>query len=277
LIQCLKDNGLTKGRIGVDQGSDVIFNVGHVVEELVPGLKVKAAYDLFREIRATKTAEEIHRIREATKVTENALSDTIKGIEYGISEKEIALIFKEAVVHQGGLPTITAIGGGPRGAFPNVEPSEREIRKGDLVRFDVGCLYEAYHADIARTAILGSPNQKQQKYHDALVAGQGSILNALKPGVVVADLFEKGVMETKKSGIPHYQRHHCGHGNGIEGYDLPLISAGNQSKLEKGMVLCIEMPYYEFGFGGLHIEDIVEITLDGYKRITQLKRELFIV
>jgi len=197
--------------------------------------------------------------------------------ENGLSEKEIALIFKEAVVHQGGLPTITAIGGGPRGAFPNVEPSERKIRKGDLVRFDVGCLYEAYHADIARTAVSGSPNPKQQKYHDALVAGQDRILNGLKPGVVIADLFEKGVMETRKSGIPHYRRHHCGHGNGIEGYDLPLISADNQSELEKGMVLCVEMPYYEFGFGGLHIEDIVEITSDGYQRISQLERKLFVV
>jgi Xaa-Pro aminopeptidase len=276
LIQCLKDNGIHQGRIGVDQGSDVVF-LGNALEKHLPGLKTKPAYDLFREIRTLKTPEEVLRIRRATEVAENALSAAIQAIGEGVSEKELDLIFKEAVVRQGGIPTLACIGSGPRGAFPNVEPSQRRISKGDLVRFDVGCLFQAYHTDIARTAVLGPPNGKQKNYHDALVAGQGRILEALKPGARISDLFMMGMTETKEKGIPHYQRHHLGHGTGIEGYDLPIIGPDHVSELEQGMVLCVETPYYEPGFGGLQIEDIVEITAGGCQRLTRLERKLFIV
>jgi len=276
LVQCLKDNGVQRGRIGVDQGSDVVF-LGDLLEKQIPTLQTKPAYDIFREIRTIKTPEEVRRIRQATEVVEQALSAALGVTAEGISEKEIDLVFKESVIRQGGFPTLSCIGSGFRGAFPNVEPSDRKARKGDLVRFDVGCIYQAYHADIARTAVLGQPDPKQIKYHEALVAGQGRILEALKPGLVIADLFQMAMAETKEKGIPHYRRHHLGHGTGIEGYDLPLITPGNPVKLEPGMVFCVETPYYEPGFGGLQVEDIMEITDDGARRLTQLERRLFIL
>lgn len=276
LLACLEDHGLTKGRIGVDQGSDTTF-LGHKLEMEMVGLKTVPAYDLFREIRLIKSPEEILRIQKATRVAESALSEAISAIRQDTTEKELDRIFKEAVVRQGGLPTLSCIGSGPRGAFPNVEPSERKIHRGDIVRFDVGCIFDAYHADIARTAILGPPDSKQKKYHEALMAGQGRMLEALKPGVVIGDLFQLGMKEARQEGIPHYERHHLGHGTGIEGYDLPVITAGNPLKLEAGMVFCVETPYYEPGFAGLQIEDIMEITGNGSNRLTQMERKLFVV
>ncbi len=276
LIHCLKENGVHQGKIGVDQGSDVVF-LGEVLEKRLPGIKTQPAYDLFREIRLLKTPEEVLRIQKATEVAENALSAAIRAIQEGARERDLDLVFQESVVHQGGLPTLSCIGSGPRGAFPNVEPSERKIRRGDLIRFDVGCIFDAYHTDIARTAVLGPPNPKQQRYHEALVAGQGRILENLKPGALISGLFQMGMEEARVNGIPHYQRHHLGHGTGIEGYDLPLLTAGSQVRLEPGMVLCVETPYYEPGFGGVQIEDIMEITPDGARRLTRMERRLFVV
>lgn len=85
------------------------------------------------------------------------------------------------------------------------------------------------------------------------------------------------VATTRRRGIRHYQRHHLGHGNGLEGYEHPLVSPGSSMKLEPGMVICIESPYYEPGFGGIQIEDIVKITEDGYRRLTQIERKLFVI
>jgi Xaa-Pro dipeptidase len=72
------------------------------------------------------------------------------------------------------------------------------------VRFDVGCIFDAYRADIAQTAVLGPPDLKEKNHHDALVAGQGRMLEALKPGVTIGDLFQMGMKEVKEKGIPHY-------------------------------------------------------------------------
>ncbi len=276
LVECLEGRGLAKGSIGVDQGADTVF-LPEALGDRLPALKTKPAYGIFKDIRAVKTDEEISRIRATARITEEALTGAIHAIGEGVSEHDLAAVFKESIVARGGIPSLVFIGAGPHGAFPNAEPSGREIGRGDAVRFDVGCILEAYHSDMARTAVIGPPSPKLKKYHDALMAGQGKILEALKPGAKMADLFELGVSETKNKGIPHYQRHHCGHGSGIEGYDLPLITPNNQSLLEPGMVLCVETPYYEPGFGGLQIEDIVVITSDGYERITEMERKLFVV
>jgi Xaa-Pro dipeptidase len=276
LIHCLKENGLQKGKIGVDQGGDVAFIGGSLAKEL-PGLETIPAYDIFRQIRLIKTREEVRRIREATRVTERALEKAIQAIREGVSEKELGLIFKESVVHQGGLPTLSWIGTGPRGALPNAEPSDHKVHKGDAVRFDVGCVFQAYHADIARTVVLGPPSAKQEKYHAALLSGESRVLEAFRPGAILGELFQKGMREVREKGIPHYERHHLGHGTGIEGYDLPMITPGNPVALEPGMVLCVETPYYEPGFGGLHVEDTIEVTPDGSRLLTQLERKLFVV
>ena len=276
LVKCLKDRGVDRGRVGVDQGSDVIF-LGDLLAKEIPGLEIKAAYDIFREIRILKTPEEVHRIQVATAVAEKALAAAIATIGEGVTEGKINGIFREIVVREGGIPTLTCVGSGPRGAFPNVEPSERRVQKGDLVRFDVGCIFDAYHTDISRTAVLGQPNPKQKKYIDALIAAQGRILESLTPGAVISDLFRMGMAEARKKGIPHYERHHLGHGTGIEGYDLPLITPNNPLRLEPGMVFCVEAPYYEPGFGGLQIEDIVEITAGGSRQLTRMDRKLFVV
>ncbi|MCX5914844.1 MAG: Xaa-Pro peptidase family protein [Deltaproteobacteria bacterium] len=276
LTQCLRENGVSRGRIGIDQGSDTVFLEKRLAKEF-PSLETVPAYDLFREIRLIKTAEEAERIQEATRVAENALTEALTAIREGITEKQLDLVFKAAVIRQGGLPTLSCIGSGPRGAFPNVEPSEKKIEKGETIRFDVGCIYNAYHADIARTAVLGSPNLKQKRYHEALLTGQGRILENLKPGVPIGDLFQMGMQAAREKGITHYERHHLGHGTGIEGYDLPLITPKNSLKLEAGMVFCVETPYYEPGFGGLQIEDIMEVTSSGARRLTQMERKLFIV
>jgi Xaa-Pro aminopeptidase len=276
LLACLKGRGLARGCVGIDEGGDTIF-LPQRLEERLPGLKTQPAYATFKEIRAVKTQAEIARIRTAVKITEEALKRAIDAIGEGVSEKKLAIVFKESIVSQSGIPSLVFIGAGPHGAFPNAEPSARKIHKGDAIRFDVGCILAAYHSDIARTAVLGFPSPKLQKYYNALLIGQGRILDSLRPGVKMGDLFELGLLETRKNGIPHYERHHCGHGNGIEGYDLPLITPNNESLLEPGMVLCVETPYYEPGFAGLQVEDVVVITSDGYERITQMDRGLFVV
>ena len=276
LTQCLKENGGSQGRIGVDQGSDVVFLEKKLIKEF-PKLETVPAYDLFREIRLIKTAEETQRIQEATRVAENALTETLAAIREGITEKQLDLVFKGAVIRQGGVPTLSCIGAGPRGSFPNVEPSEKKVQKGETIRFDVGCIYNAYHADIARTAVLGSPDPKQRRLYEALLSGQGRIIENLKPGVPIADLFQMGMQAARENGIPHYERHHLGHGTGIEGYDLPLITPKNSLKLEAGMVFCVETPYYEPGFAGLQVEDIMEVTPTGSQRLTRMERKLFVV
>jgi Xaa-Pro aminopeptidase len=43
------------------------------------------------------------------------------------------------------------------------------------------------------------------------------------------------------------------------------------------MVMCIETPYYELGFAGLQVEDMVRVTKDGAESLMSLPTSLRIV
>ena len=85
------------------------------------------------------------------------------------------------------------------------------------------------------------------------------------------------VENVRKAGIPHYERNHVGHGIGIECYDLPNITALSDDVLEEGMVLNVETPYYELGFGGVQVEDTLLVTKSGFQKLTRNDRDLFIL
>jgi Xaa-Pro aminopeptidase len=68
-----------------------------------------------------------------------------------------------------------------------------------------------------------------------------------------------------------------GHGIGLDGYDAPNLTASSAEVLEEGMVLSVETPYYELGFGGLQVEDMVVVTRTGLESLMTTDNDLRIV
>ena len=239
--------------------------------------QLRDAADLFRSVRRIKTEDEVHSIEKATLITEDAVFATLDQVRAGMTEREMVRLFEQQEIDSGGRPWFTVITFGERAAYADAPPTSRSLGQGDVIRFDVGCVYQGYHSDIARTAVFGTPTAKMKEYYHAILTGEERGLEAMRPGVPLHDVFHRAVEAVRSEGIPHYERHHCGHGIGLEVYDPPLIGPRDQSVLEEGMVLCVETPYYEIGWGGLQIEDTVVITKDGPRIFNQRSRELQIV
>ena len=161
--------------------------------------------------------------------------------------------------------------------MPNVQPSDRKLEDGDIIRFDVGGRYKHYRADIARNAVLGEPNKKVRTYYEALWKGVQRGTEMLKPGVRAADVFDAVVETVRREGIPHYARTHVDHGIGLDGYDLPQLTPDSKDVLEEGMVLCVETPYYELGFGGLQVENMVAVGPDGPQSLMKTNGKLRVI
>jgi Xaa-Pro aminopeptidase len=141
----------------------------------------------------------------------------------------------------------------------------------------VGCEYNGYVADIARTACVGEPNELQSRRWQAVLAGQVAALEAILPGVPASEIYRIGMDAARNAGLPEIKRKHIGHGIGIDMYEQPSISPHETLILQQGMVFELEVLFYEFGFGSTQVEDTIHITSDGYERFTTLPHELFIV
>jgi len=116
-----------------------------------------------------------------------------------------------------------------------------------------------------------------EKYWKAIFLGEQAAIGMVEPGVDVSKMFDMAMETVRENGIPHYMRHHTGHGWGVDGYDPPLISPGNHTPLEEGMVICIETPYYEVGWGGLLHEDKIVVTGSGCWFLSTHEEEMRVV
>jgi Xaa-Pro aminopeptidase len=208
-------------------------------------------------------------MQKSITTTESAIKTTRGEIKEGITEREIFSIYSQEVIKRGGIPSLNCVGVNEHSGFANAQVTDRKVKKGGIIRFDVGCTYQHYHSDTARIAILGEPTTKQLEYYDAVRKGTDAGIKFMKPGVVASDVYKVVMEAVHNNGIPHYQRHHVGHGIGIEVYDPPLVTPTAEVVLEENMIFCIETPYYEFGFGGLQVEETVRVTKDGTQVLSE--------
>jgi Xaa-Pro aminopeptidase len=275
LAQVLGELGVQGKRIGVDEAGVFPATWQRLTERL--GGTIVPAYAHFRTARMVKSPEEVRRLERAALIAEDGVSAVLGMLKAGVTEREAALVYEQEVVRRGAQPFFTVITMGERAALADVYASERALAPGDLVRFDLGCVYRGYRSDISRTAVLGRPSDKQRRYYDAVRDGERAAIAAMKPGVPISRIFDVGVRATREAGLSHYERHHVGHGIGLEPYDPPTINAATATALEPGMVFCVETPYYEHGWGGVQVEDAVEITATGARQLTRSSQELHIL
>jgi Xaa-Pro dipeptidase len=276
LVSAIKDRGMESATIGVDEIGIIPQYMDKLVAAL-PKAKIKRAAETFRFVRTVKTADEVKRLRRSANVAEMSIDAALAVAKVGATERQLANAFHGKTIMEGGMPVLGVICTGPRSALSSGQPTERKLEHGDVIRFDVGGRVDHYRADISRIAVLGEASEKVKAYHRGIRAGLLRGHELIKPGVKVADVFNAVVETVRRNGIPHYKRNHVGHGIGLDGYDAPNITPGSSEVFEEGMVICCETPYYEMGFAGLQVEDMLHVTKDGVVSLMSTSSELRIV
>lgn len=269
----LKKLGLDNRRIGLDESNFFPKLYDRFINN-VQAAEFLDSYEIFREIRMVKTPAEIEILEQAVRITEKALRKSLALAKDGISEKDFQNVFESTILENGGAPLFSCIYFGEQSFYGQLQPSpDKRLTANSLIRYDVGCRYEWYFSDIARTAFFGEPTDKHKDRYQAILEAQKAALSITKPGIKASELFKTAIEEAKKR-IPNYRRTHIGHGIGLELYEPPVISAAVDIILEEGMVLNVEPPYYELGLGGFQVEDTVVVTDKGFRFLTTLDRDL---
>jgi Xaa-Pro dipeptidase len=261
-----------RGRIAID--GRVSAEVARDLEPALGRDRIVLGGDAWQRARQVKDDDEVAALRRVNAVAEAALAAGLATLEEGTTERDLVGTVRLHMVEAGARPLLGSIGFGERGALVDFAPSDRPLRAGDAVRMDVGCVLDGYHADLARTAVLGDPPNWLAEAHAALVAGEDAALDALRAGVAASEIFAVAVAATRATGLPDYQRTHCGHGIGLEMYEPALIAAHVDEPIPAGATCCVETPLYLIGRAGIQIEDAVVVTATGHERLGSLPREL---
>ncbi|MGH3134343.1 MAG: M24 family metallopeptidase, partial [Gaiellaceae bacterium] len=273
VVAYLEHAGLAGGTLAIDVAAFPRLTAS------LPGADVRFLPELVRQVRMVKTRKEQERLRKAATIAEDAIAETVEALRVGVTQRELAHVFSASVAAAGGRIRMDNVSLGRSTAFGNANVPDDRLEVGSVVRFDVGAVVDGYASDLSRCFGFGTVDGKTESYYRALLAGQQAALEVVRPGVSASALFHVAVETVRNEGIPHYERTNVGHGIGLfgDGYDPPLLAPDDATRLEAGMVLCVETPYYELGFGGLQVEDMALVTDSGYERLTRLPRELRVV
>ncbi|MEL0638824.1 Xaa-Pro peptidase family protein [Marinomonas sp. TI.3.20] len=224
---------------------------------------VVPASSLIRSVRRIKTSYEVEMLTQSARINECAIKVVIDNLSEGMTEEEIRILYETEIVRQGAIPSLTmikigrfAVGG------QQTQKSHIKLKSGDLIWFDSDANYQGFWSDIARVYPYKIVTDKAIRFYSALEASMKKAVETIKPGMKASEVFHIMMSTAKDNGMEHYRRHHVGHGIGHEPYELPILSPTDETVLEEGMVISIETPYYELGFGALHIEDPIYIGRD---------------
>jgi Xaa-Pro aminopeptidase len=254
---------------------------GHAgeVAAMLDGRHTADASGWLSRVRAVKTPGELRLLRRSTHVTEEAIAAAVDTFELGVTtELDLARVIAGEMVAGGGQPRFVHVTSGPRSALADAFSQPRVVRPGELVRIDAGCTVDGYWSDSARTFVAGRADATQVTRYAALLDGLSRLVDAAVAGAETRRMFELACARVRDGGIPGYRRHHVGHGVGLEVKDAPSVTAASADRLEPAMVLSVETPFYEVGWGGMMVEDTIAVTADGPAEVfNRLPRDLRVI
>ena len=241
--------------------------------ELVP------ATDLLLELRRVKSREELEVMTAAQRIAERALEDILKEIRPGVTEREIAARLQYLMLHYGAenMSFDPIVVSGPNGSLPHGVPSEKEIRSGEFVTMDFGCIYHGYCSDMTRTVAVGSVTEEMRAVYETVLAAQQAGIAAARAGVTGKEVDGAARQVIADAGYEKYFGHGFGHGVGVEIHEEPRASSANDTPLPAGAVISAEPGIYLPGRLGVRIEDVIVLTEDGCENLTRAPKELLVL
>ena len=271
LARALKAQGITKGKVAVDDMriADFLAQTDLVDVECVPG------YGIFQLIRMVKTEQELAYQRVGGRNNGDAGLATIHAIEVGMTHKDIEQIFLMECAKRGNHVDCFIVGF-PGGGFP-----DGEMVAGKPFLIDAVSNYRGYMGDFARTFIIGEPSTEVETRRRANQLAREAVFDAIKPGVKYDTLRKIGFETMVKNGMPEHAvfvtPHSVGLQHGDNPYSLPEFGIRSfDHVLEENMVLTVDLPYLEVGFGCGHNEDLFRVTKTGYE-VLNTEEEPFIL
>lgn len=227
--------------------------------------------DLIEKMRLQKQSEEIDKIQKSVLLNEEVFQEIFKGLKPGMTEIEVALQIENTMRLKGAeRPSFdTIVASGPNSALPHAVPSHRPLKKGEPIVIDMGLILNGYCSDMTRTVVLGTPDSKTKKLFRLVRKAQKAGMAAIKAGVIAKDIDRAARQVIEKAGYGDKFGHGLGHGVGIAVHEPPSLSKRSRKKLKEGMIVTVEPGVYLPGWGGIRLENMVEVRTDGCRNFNR--------
>jgi methionyl aminopeptidase len=197
-----------------------------------------------------KTSEEIEKLRNSNQLVSKTLAEVAKFIYPGVTTERIDKIAEEFIRDNKAIPGFLGYNGYPKTLCTSVNeqvvhgiPSSYVLKEGDLLSIDCGVILENYYGDTAYSFQVGEVNKETRELMKVTKESLFLGVNQAVEGKRTGDIGFAIQSYCEKAGFS-VVREMVGHGLGKQLHEEPEVpnygNRGEGTRLQKGMVICIE-------------------------------------
>jgi Xaa-Pro aminopeptidase len=272
----LREKALDRSRIGMEFSCEfhlgMPYNDFEHLKSRLPNLHFTDAADLIWQLRMIKSEAEIDRVRAVAQITATSLKENLPLIEEGMTEREISRSVAQGLLKHGAdkFNYVSSLAGsGTYDRFCQL-PTDRKVRKGELLWCDLSAIYRDYCSDMSSFAVIGGQGDEHRKLSDLARAIHLKAVDYMRPGLRAKDVMAFIGKAYADAGHPwNFDIGRCGHGIGLELAEQPSIDANSDIELRPGMTIAFE-PAILAEKGLFNMEEDVLITEDGCEVLAEM-------
>ncbi len=194
--------------------------------------------------------EDFKGMRKAGRLASKTLDNITQYVKEGVTTDELNKICHDFIISNNAIPAPLNYNGFPKSICTSVNhvvchgiPSEKSLKKGDILNIDVTVILDGWYGDTSRMYSVGKPGVKAKKLIDVTYKCLMDSISIIRPGITLGDIGHtiQSIAESNKYSVV---KDFCGHGIGTVFHDAPEVlhfgNPGTGEVLEEGMFFTIE-------------------------------------
>lgn len=254
--------------------SSLSYSNYSAIKKQLDRMKMIALDNIVEDLRKVKDKTELEKIKESVMITDKVFKNTLNMIKPGITEKELANEIDYQFKKYGEIAFPSIVAFGERGALPHAQPTNKKLKTGDVIVFDIGAKVNNYCADMTRTVVFGKARAKVKEIYQIVLSAQRLAEEKIRAGKRADEIDSCARNYIKEKGYGKYFGHGLGHGIGIMVHEAPTVSTQSKDVLLLNETVTVEPGIYLPTEFGVRIEDLVVIKGKGCEILTKSPKEL---
>lgn len=261
-------------RIGIANTNTIPHAIMQDIQKAAPDATYINADNLVMQVRWKKSDQEIKMLREAYRITDEAVRKTLPMVKPGVREWEIEAEWRAHAYQMGaeGVGYPIWITSGPTTFQSLCRSTERVIGQDEMVQLTLGAKYVGYCGNLCRPVVVG---KLPEKHMDMIRVASDCLTETCEnmgPGVPFAKVYDIFQARLAKEGFSGLNLYGPAHGTGMQECEGPWVDNRGGLILEPNMAFNIDIWIADHQYG-VRFEDGVVITQTGVEKFTSFGPE----